>query len=174
MKKWFIFITVMFLFGFFIFFLPITTALVWYDEEQDEMIAYKLMEPGDTFQIIFVHSIHLTDVTEKYQLTANNDIMQYEMSFSQFGIGMPSEVKEHENIYYEDGFYHLTHMNNRFDTLRIRNGKTVSEHRFVWNDAHGNQRMVYMNDYMEPGALFTVKVEQLTLLELWKEVKIRE
>ena len=174
MKKWIIVITVIIMLVFVLLFLPVTSALIWYDEGNDEIIAYRPMKPEDTFQLIFVHSIHLTDVTEKYKLTEENQIMQYEMMFSDFGIGMPSEVKEHEDMYYEDGFYHLTHMNNIFDTLRIRNGKTVSDHRFVWKDSNGKQQMVYLNDYMEPGTFFTLKVETLTLLEWLSEVKIHE
>lgn len=155
-------------------FLPITSTLVFYKENTKDIIAYLPLKSADKFQIIFVHSIHLTDVTEKYEITADNKIKQYEMVFSDFGIGMPSDVKDKEEIYYENGFYHVTNMNNVFDYLLIRNGKTVSEHRFVWEDENKQQQIIYLNDYMEPGATFTLKIERLTLWDLWKEVKIHE
>lgn len=150
--------------------LPTSTAIVFYDKQTDEVIAYHPAEKEETFKIIFVHSIHLTDVTEKYEIMDNGKIKQYEMIFSQFGIGMPSEVEEEEEIYYEDGFYHLTNMNNIFDSLHIRNGKTVSEHRFVWKDSREHQ--VYLNEFMDPGAFFELKVKKLSLIDKWKEVKV--
>ncbi len=174
MKKWLVVISLVVLFMISFTFLPVTSALVFYDKSSDEIIAYRSVKSEDTFQIIFVHSIHLTDVTEKYEITKDDQIKQYEMIFSDFGIGMPSEVKDQEEIYYEDGFYHIIHMNHIFDSLQIRNGKTVSEHRFVWEEQDEVQQMVYLNDYMEPGALFTLKVDRLTLLDLWREVKIHE
>lgn len=158
----------------FILFIPISTAIVFYDKQADEIIAYRPASTGDTFQIIFEHSIHLTDVTEKYLIMNNHNIKQYEMSFSQFGIGMPSEVKEAEEIYYEDGFYHIINMNNVFDSLHIRNGKTVSEHRFIWKNKHEEEHLVYLNEYMEPGATFILKVQKLSLIDRWKEVKVDE
>src|SRR5690625_3891784 len=149
MKKWLVVISLIALFIIVFSFLPVKSALIFYDKSTDEIIAYRSMKPGDTFQIIFVHSIHLKDVTEKYEITVDDQIKQYEMIFSDFGIGMPSEVTDQEEIYYEDGFYHIIHMNNIFDSLQLRNGKTVSEHRFVWNDQDEKQQMVYLNDYME-------------------------
>src|SRR5690625_5919065 len=95
------------------------------------------------------------------------------MFFSDLGIGITYEVKEHEEIFYEDGFYHLINMDNRFDSMKIRNGKTVSKHRFVWNEGN-EEHMIKFNDYFEPGAWFTVKNAKLSMLDLWKEVKIRE
>lgn len=154
--------------------LPIITVLGFYDDQADEMIAYRPLKTEDTFQIVFVHSIHLTDVTEKYEITTEGKIKQYEMIFSQFGIGMPSEVEEHEVIEYKDGFYHLTQINNIFDTLHIRNGKTVSEHRFRWQPQGEELHEVFINDYIAPGETFILKVAKITLLDMWKEVKIHE
>ena len=155
-------------------FLPTGKALVFYNKETDEIIAYRPVTEGDYFNIIFVHSIHLTDVTEKYVIIDNDKIKQYEMVFSQFGIGMPSEVEDDEEIYYKDGFYHITNMNHIFESLHIRNGKTVSEHRFVWEDEDRKEHQVYLNDYMEPGASFELKVGKLSLIDRWKEVKVDE
>lgn len=174
MKKWFIIIAITIIILVSILFIPYKSALVFYDENSDDIVAYIPLKENDTFQIIFVHSIHLKDVTEKYVMTKNNQIKQYEMIFSDFGIGMPYEVKDHEEIYYEDGFYHVTNMDNRFDQMKIRNGKTVSEHRFIWKTKNGVEQKINFNDYFEPGAWFTVRSDELSMLDMWKEVKIHE
>lgn len=173
MKKWLTFIVILMVIIVGLLFLPFKSSLVFYDENTEDIVAYIPLKSEETFQIIFVHSIHLTDVTEKYEITQDKQIKQSQMIFSDFGIGMPYEVKEHEEIFYEDGFYHLTKMDNRFDSMKIRNGKTVSEHRFVWKK-NDEKHMVEFNDYFEPGAWFTVKSGKLSMLDMWKEVKIHE
>lgn len=174
MKKWLVIssITLLILIG--SLFIPFKSALVFYDENTQDIVAYVPLKAGDSFQIIFTHSIYLKDVTEKYEITTNKKIKQYEMIFSDFGIGMPYEVKEHEEIFYENGFYHVINMNNQFDSLKIRNGKTVSEHRFIWKEKNKKEKRVSFNDYFKPGAWFTVKSDKLSLLDIWKEVKIHE
>lgn len=174
MKKWIIFISITLIIAVSSLFIPYKSTLVFFDENTEDIVAYVPLKPEDSFQIIFVHSIHLKDVTEKYIITKDKQIKQYEMIFSDFGIGMPYEVKEHEEIFYEDGFYHVINMDNRFSQMKIRNGKTVSEHRLIWKKKGGKKQKVNFNDYFDPGAWFTVKVEKLSMLDKWKEVKIHE
>src|SRR5699024_8586660 len=76
-------------------------------------------------------SIHLTDVVEIYEVTADHRMKQSEIIFEQFGIGMPSNAEEGETFVYEDGKYHIQHMNHRFTSLNIRSRKNVSNHRLI-------------------------------------------
>lgn len=173
MKKWLVVSIVLIMMVIGLLFIPFKSSLVFYKENTEDISAYIPLKSGEAFQIIFVHSIHLTDVTEKYEITEDKQIKQSEMIFSDFGIGMPSEVKEHEEIFYEDDFYHLVNMDNQFASMKIRNGKTVSKHRFIW-EQKGRKHMIKFNDYFEPGAWFTVKSDKLSMLDMWKEVKIHE
>src|SRR5699024_4124521 len=109
--------------------------------------------------IIFKHSIHLTDVVEKYEVLSDDTIKQYEFVFEDFGIGMPSKAGEGERFVSEDGKYYIKDMNRIFPSMNIRNGKAVSEHRLVWG---GNEEhCIFFNDYFEPGASFTIKINKL-------------
>src|SRR5690625_1579282 len=121
-------LVIFFLFAFiillFISIIPIKPALVFYEENTNHIVAYLPVQKEQTFQIIFVHSIHLTDVVEKYQIDENNQIKQYEIVFEEFGIGMPSTLDKDEEFVYEDGKYHIKNMNNIFESMNIRNGKT--------------------------------------------------
>ncbi|UJL46134.1 DUF1850 domain-containing protein [Virgibacillus sp. NKC19-16] len=162
-----------------VLFIPYRTALVFYEENTDHIEAFLPIKSGETFQIIFKHSIHLTDVVEKYIVTADHDIKQYEMVYEEFGIGMPSNAGPGETFAYEDGKYHLKDLDNYFSSMNIRNGKTVSEHRLIWessNDDSSSEKeyMAWFNRYFEPGAWFTVQVERLSLWERLKGVKIHE
>lgn len=154
-------------------FIPFKSALVFYKENTDELAAYLPIDAGDQFDIIFTHSIHLTDVVEKYHVTENLTIIQDEIIFESFGIGMPSTVEEGQTFEYKDGRYHLGNLNNVFESMKIRNGKTVSKHRLRWKN-HMEEKMVWFNDYFEPGAWYTVKVDKLPLWSYLKGVKIDE
>lgn len=157
---------------FFILVVPFRTALVFYIENTEKIQAFLPINEGDTFQIIWKHSIHLTDVVEKYKVTDDQKINQYEIVYEHFGIGMPSNAGEGETFVYEDGKYHIKGIDTVFPSMNIRNGKTVSEHRLVWGDK--DEHMVRFNEYFEPGAWFTVKVDQLSLWQYLKGVKIHE
>lgn len=172
--KTFLLLTVSFLvlIPLFLFFIPVQKAVVFYHENTTKISAYLPIDSGETFQIIFTHSIHLSDVVEKYRITKDNKIEQYEIIFEQFGIGMPSNAEAGQEFVYEDGKYHIKNLNNVFESMNIRNGRTVSEHRLVWGE--NDQHMVWFNDYFSPGACYTVKVEDLTLWKLMKGVKIHD
>lgn len=153
--------------------IPMKTALVFYEKKTDRIAAYLPVNIGDTFEIVFTHSIHLTDVVEKYEILENGDIKQFEMVFEEFGIGMPSTIEEHEEYVYEDRKHHIKNMNNIFPSMNIRNGKTVSEHRLVWYN-NEEKKMTQFNNYFLPGDWFTVKIDKLSPIQTWKEVKIHE
>lgn len=158
-----------------VFLVPFQTALVFYDGNTTNISSFLPMKKGETFQIIFKHSIHLTDVIEKYKITNDLKIKQYEFVYEEFGIGMPSNAEEGQTFVYEDGKYYIKNMNNVFPSINVRNGKVVSENRLVWGtEEKENEHMVWFNDFFEPGAWYTIKVERLSLWEYLKGVKISE
>lgn len=154
--------------------IPTQKGLVFYKENTEHIAAYLPVSAGQTFQITFTHSIHLTDVVEKYKITDEDQIEQFEIVYEEFGIGMPSNADEGESFVYEDGKYHIKNLENVFPSMNIRNGKTVSEHRLDWKDKKGNKHQVLFNDYFGQGAWFKVEVTKLSLFQTWKEVKIHD
>lgn len=155
-----------------VFLLPFQTALVFYEEKTNSIAAYLPIQVEETFQIIFTHSIHLTDVVEKYKVLQDHTIQEYEFVFEQFGIGMPSDAGEGERFVVKDGKYHIKDMNLTFPSMNIRNGKVVSEHRLVWGKE--DEHLVYFNEYFDPGAWFTVKIDKLSLWQKMRGVKIND
>lgn len=159
-----------------VLFVPFRTSLIFYKENTNQIQAFLPINKGDTFHIIFKHSIHLTDVVEKYVILDNNKIKQFEIVYEHFGIGMPSNAYEGETFVYEDGKYHVKNLDNVFPSMNIRNGKTVSENRLVWRPTFPGkeQHMIWFNEYFKPGAWFKVKVDKLSLWQYLKGVKIHE
>ena len=169
-SRWMAIVTMLVVLACILLLVPLHTALVFYHENTDHIVAFLPIKAEDTFQIVFKHSIHLTDVTEKYRVTKDLQIEQYEFVYEHFAIGMPANAAEGEEFVYEDGKYYIKNMSRAFPSLNIRNGKTVSEQRLLW----GDDQMVWFNEYFEPGAWFTVKVTKLTGWQYLKGVEIRE
>ncbi|QFT91091.1 hypothetical protein FIU87_20785 [Bacillus sp. THAF10] len=163
-------ITVLLVVG--LFFIPFRTALVFYQRNTENIQAYLPIKEQETFQIIFRHSIHLTDVVEKYQVRDDHQIVQTEIVYEEFGIGMPSNAQDGEEFVYEDGKYHIKNLNNVFPSMNIRNGKTVSKNRLLWGE--NGEKMVWFNTYFPPGDWYNVRVEKLTLWQCMKGMKIDE
>lgn len=172
-KQWcFITIIILSLSCLIVFFAPFKTALIFYKENTEQIAMFLPLDEGDTFQHIFTHSIHLTDVVEKYEVTHKNTIQQTEIIYEEFAIGMPANAREGEAFTYEDGKYHIKNINQTFDQIKLRNGKVVSENRLVWGN--NAQYQVYLNDYVQPGAWFTVKMDKITLWQYLKGVRVHE
>src|SRR5699024_6279185 len=165
-KKTAIIAIIIFLAGIALSVIPFHSALVFYKENTNHIEAFLPIDKGDGFQIIFKHSIHLTDVMDNY------DIKQNEIVYEEFGIGMPSNAEEGETFVYEDGKYHIKDLDNIFPSMNVRNGKTVSETRLAWGNQ--SEHMVWFNDYFKPGAWFTLKIEKLTLWQYLKGVRMHE
>lgn len=155
------------------FTLPLKTALVFYEENTNNIEAFLPLNPGDRFEIIFTHSIHLTDVVERYRISDDLEIIQDEIIFEHFGIGMPSNAEGEATFEYKDGKYHISNLNETFESLNIRNGKTVSEHRLLWeSENESGKHKVWFNEYFEPGAWFTLEIDKLSLWQYLKGVRI--
>lgn len=152
--------------------IPLKSALVFYKENTNQLEAYLPLKTGDTFQLIWKHSIHLTDVEEKYEIQQNGDIKQYEIVFEHFGIGMPSYAQEGEKFVHEDGKYHIKNMNHLFPDIKLRNGKVVSENRIVWGN--NNKHIAPLNNFFKPGDWFTLKIQRLSLWDYLRGVKIHD
>ncbi|WP_404348568.1 DUF1850 domain-containing protein [Sutcliffiella horikoshii] len=162
--------TVLLLLG--LFLVPFRTALVFHVQNTEQIQAFLPIDEEDTFQIIFTHSIHLTDVVEKYKVRDDHHIVQTEIIYEEFGIGMPSNAEEGEEFVYEDGKYHIRDLNNVFSSMNVRNGKTVSKNRLAWGE--NGEKMVWFNEYFTPGDWYNVRVEELTLWQYMKGMKIHE
>lgn len=157
------------------FFVPMRPALVFYFEDTNEIEAFLPVSSGNTFQIIFTHSIHLSDVVEKYKVTSDLNIEQTDIIFEEFGIGMPANAEGNATFEYKDGKYHISGLNQIFESMNIRNGKTVSKHRLVWGSGQtSEEQIVWFNDYFEPGAWYTVKIDKLSLWQYLRGVNIHE
>ncbi|GAF15630.1 hypothetical protein JCM19046_21 [Bacillus sp. JCM 19046] len=146
--------------------IPVQSSLVFYKENTNTILAHLPLNANDHFNIVYTHSIHLTDVTEHYVVTDDYEIKQTEMSFSEFGIGMPSYATGDQELVFEKDEYHLRNINTTHAEIAIRTGYVVPEQRLVWGNDAENQ--IWFKDHFELRSWITMKVDYLSL---WQWLK---
>ena len=91
-------------------FIPFSRALTFTETRIDQpSMHYINLTDSTDFQIIFTHSIHLTDVVESYRVLPTKDIQLMSMKYSDVAIGMPGYAEEGQTLIYEDGIYTLSY-----------------------------------------------------------------
>jgi len=148
-------------------FIPYKQALVFIELENNESITYIPLATGDTFKIKYTHSIHLTDVIESYQVTAQGDIRQYELEYENYAIGMPSTAYEDEIFEVKDGKYYIKNMKREFPFFVLRVGQVRANHTLIYQN-----KAFPLAEFIEPGSRIKVQIKKLSVIQLLRGVEI--
>jgi hypothetical protein len=149
--------------------IPTKEALVFQYQNTGKILAYIPISEGETFQMKYTHSIHLSDVVESYVVTSDQQIKQVELMYEDFAIGMPENASDGEIFEQKNGKYYLKNMNRLFPSFDLRIGKVRANHTVIFES----------NEYplsrvLEPGTWVRLKIEKMTLWQQWKGVNILE
>lgn len=106
---------------------PFFNSVVIEDGKTGKLLAYFDAKEGSEFSIEYIHSIHKTPVREIYQVH-QKEILQTEMRFQEFGVGMPSGAAEGEVFKHKGESYILSNMKRTFPSLDIRIGQIIANH----------------------------------------------
>lgn len=150
-------------------FIPIKQALVFEYKNTGKVLAYIPFSKEQTFKIKYTHSIHLSDVVESYVRTEDGQIMQYELMYEDFAIGMPSEAAEGEVFEEKNGKYYIKNMKRTFPHFDLRVGRVKANHTVVFQN-----KEYPLSNYIGKGTLVRIKVDDLNFLQLLKGVNIIE
>lgn len=157
------------IFVLFVTFIPFKTALVFQYQNSGRVLAYIPIAKGDSFQIRYTHSIHLSDVIERYSVTEDLQIKLNAMRYEDFAIGMPENALEGERFEHKNGHYYLSNLNRLFPFFDLRVGKVRANHILIIS---GNEYP--MSRYLEPGTWVRIKIDRINLWQQWKGVNICE
>ena len=119
------------------------------------------------FQIIFTHSIHLTDVKESYEVLPNNEFQLLAMEYSDVAIGMPSYPEEGQTLQYEDGVYPLRYEDATLKNFVLHIGDVDYKLEF-----HHHGKVVTLKEHLKRGKSYEVKVQRLSLYDKVKGVEL--
>ncbi len=148
--------------------IPSQRYYVFIDNESENLAAYIPVE-SRLFQIIYTHSIHLSEVIESYKVTDNNELMMTELEYEDFNIGMPSNAGEGEIFVEKDGKYFIKNMTKKLPEFRLFVGDVDAGLSFKTKGSR-----VDLKGTLERGKSYTFRVERLSLVQLRKGVRIDE
>lgn len=150
------------------FFMPIKKVLLFTETraENGEMF-YVLLDQGEKFEIRYVHSIHLTDVVESYEVTRDELIRMLSMSYENLSIGLPGEAGEGEILELKDGVYTLTYKDRVIDSFRLHIGRVDADLALRYAGVE-----IDLKKYLEKGKSYEFKVHKMTVYQLMKGEKL--
>lgn len=130
---------------------------------------YKQLENIDEFQIIYTHSIHLTDVYESYVALPSNAIQMLSMEYSDVAIGMPGYAEEGQTLHYENGIYKLQYDDAKLNNFVLHIGNV--DYRL---DLQHNNETIELKEILTRGKSYSVKIQKLSFYEKMKGVELNE
>lgn len=146
------------------FFLPVKQALSFTETRTDNArMYYVLMDEQNEFKIRYVHSIHLTDVLESYEVTASGKIRMLSMTYENLAVGLPGDAGEGETLTLNNGLYTLTYDDKVIDSFTMRIGKVAADLTFRYG---GNE--IDLKERLEKGKSYEFKTMKLTIYQLLK------
>lgn len=150
-------------------FTPVTEALVFQYQNSGKTLAYIPISEGNTFQMKYTHSIHLSDVVESYEVTSDRQIKQYELMYEDFAIGMPENASAGETFEQKNGKYYLKNMDRKFPSFDLRTGKVRANHTLIFRE-----KEYALSRVIKPGTWVRIKIARINLWQRWKGVNMLE
>jgi hypothetical protein len=101
------------LLGAFLFVYPLHLLVL---EKNDNWIFVRVVQPGNTFSLAYLHSVTLSDVWENFKIDRDYRIVLTETRFQGQGAGLPSAGLPNERWTREGDWFHITEMNRVVST----------------------------------------------------------
>lgn len=114
------------------------------------------------FQVVFTHSIHLTDVIETYEVQ-DTEIRLLSMQYSDVAIGMPAYAEEGQTLIYEDGVYTLSYEDKVLDDFNLYIGDVDYDLKINYGAQQFN-----LKEILGRGQTYNLSIQNISLLDWWK------
>jgi len=103
--------------GAFLFFYPLQVLTLTKD---DRILFFKRVNPGDTFQLAFLHSIALSEVRDFFLIDSKYRIVLTETRFQGQGTGLPYNITNGEQLHREGDWFRITGMRRPLSSIPWR------------------------------------------------------
>ena len=134
--------------------------------ENPEMY-YTGLHKETSFQFVFTHSIHLTDVKEAYEVLPTYRIRPVSMSYSDVAIGMPGYAEEGQTLIYEDGVYTLYYEEASLLDFAIYIGDVAYDLEFLYGKQSYN-----LKKNLQRGKSYLFEIKKVSFYEKLKGVEL--
>ncbi|MBN8208742.1 DUF1850 domain-containing protein [Bacillus sp. NTK071] len=153
-----------------IFMYPFFPVMAVENGESGKVIAYMPFEDDpSSFDIRYTHSVHKTPVQESYYIAQSGEIVQYELAYETFGVGMPSNAGEGERFVQDEDGYKIKDMNRQFPSIDLRTGKVVANHILL---VQGKE--IELSTFIKPGSRVHLESASISLWQWMKGVNVLE
>ncbi|WP_243292012.1 DUF1850 domain-containing protein [Bacillus sp. FJAT-47783] len=152
----------------FVFFFPYKQTIAFYFEDTNQLLLFLPLKESDTFQIEYTHSIHLSDVIETYKIE-NEKLVQTQLEYEDFAIGMPSNAEGNERFDKKNGKYVISNMDRHFQTLDLRIGQVRADHKLIYDE-----KKYKLTKWIDGGTWVRIIPARLNLWQQLKGVNISE
>lgn len=115
------------------------------------------------FQIVFTHSIHLTDVIESYRVRKDERIQLVSMQYSDVAIGMPAHAEEGQTLIYEDGIYTLKYDNHKLKEFTLYIGAVDYDLKFKYTT-----QLFNLKEQLQKGQSYKFSIKRISIFEYMK------
>lgn len=119
------------------------------------------------FQIRYVHSIHLSDVIENYEVTKLNKIRLLSMTYEDVAIGLPGHAEKGETLTFENGLYTLSYDEKYLDNFIIYIGTVDADLTFRYLEHE-----IDLKAYVSKGKSYKFQTTKLSLYQMMKGVNM--
>ncbi|MGB7998815.1 MAG: DUF1850 domain-containing protein [Anaerobacillus sp.] len=153
-----------------VFLYPFFPVMALEKGETGKVLAFVPFEDDQSnFDIRYTHSVHKTPVQESYYVSDSGEIVQYELSYQNFAIGMPSNAAEGERFVQDEDGYKIKDMNRKFPYIDLRTGQVVANHMLLVQD-----KEIEFSKIIEPGSWVHLESESISLWQWMKGVNVLE
>lgn len=151
-------------------FIPYERSITFTETRTEQPVMFYLpLDKEYNFQIIFTHSIHLTDVIESYQVLPTNELQLLSMQYEDVAIGMPSSAEAGQTLIYENGRYIL-----RYDDAKLKEFTLhIGDVDYKLNLQHNNE-VIPLKEKLTRGKSYVLKVEKLSFYQKMKGAELDE
>lgn len=151
-----------------LFLIPYQKVVVFTEQRTEKSKEYFIpLKDNMNIGIRYVHSIHLTDVIETYEVTEDKRIRFLSMNYESLGIGLPGYAADGEMFSSKDGMYTITYDDKVIESFVLFVATIDTDLFFLYKEKEIN-----LKEKLEKGKSYKVTIMKKSLYQLWKGVDI--
>ena len=165
MKKWILVASLVLLIGI-VLVLPFKPVFSFEETrtEKGHMFYIPFDRNQPTFQFIYTHSIHLSDVVESYEVTKDYQIRSLAMEYEDVAIGMPGYAEEGQTLtILENGHYYLTFEQLIMPSFTMHLSDIISKQTFMYEG-----QLYDLKKILPKGSSYLFSVKKISIFQWWK------
>jgi hypothetical protein len=105
--------------------------LILTDVGTGKLVYKRVLPPGESFSIRYIHSIHRTPVIETFHADASGQIILDAVAYQSLGVGVPSTLEEGQTFRLDQGYIIIEQMNRVLGEFVLATGQVVADHHLL-------------------------------------------